>query len=129
MLTKRNSWLRAGTLALLGLGLAYGAQSFTEKEEVKVELKADFVEWKYEGTSNNLSQALDADNYSPAGSTSCGGTPQTICRISAPEDLSNPGHPDMSAAVGSSTVGADIQNSVSNPTPTINNTVKSLRSF
>jgi hypothetical protein len=53
MLTKRNSWLRAGTLAVLGLGLAYGAQSFTEKEEVKVERKADFVEWKYEGTSNN----------------------------------------------------------------------------
>ena len=39
MATKRNSWLRAGTLAVLGLGLAYGAQSFTEKEEVKIEKK------------------------------------------------------------------------------------------
>lgn len=35
MLTKTNSWLRAGALAVLGLGIAYGAQSFTEKEEVK----------------------------------------------------------------------------------------------
>ena len=125
MLKKRNSWLRTSAFAVLGLGLAYGTQSFTQK----VEKSADFVEWKYEGTSNSLSQALDADNYSPAGSAACGGTPQTICRISAPEDLSNPGHPDMSASVGSSTVGADIQNSVSNPTPTTNNTVKSLRSF
>lgn len=129
MLTKTNSWLRAGTLAVLGLGLAYGAQSFTEKKEVEVAKKADFVEWEYEGTSNNLSQALNANNYSPAGSAACGGTPQTICRISAPEDPLNPGHPDMSASVGSSTVGADIQNSVSTATPTTNSTVKNLRSF
>jgi len=35
MLTKTNSWLRAGALTVLGLGLSYSTQSFTEKEEVK----------------------------------------------------------------------------------------------
>lgn len=129
MISKGKSWLRTSALALLGMGIAYSAQSFTEKEEVNLVKRADFVEWKYEGTSNDLSQALNANNYSPAGSATCGGTPQTICRISAPEDPLNPGHPDMSAPVGSSTVSADIQNSVSTPTPTTNNTVKNLRSF
>lgn len=35
MISKGKSWLRTSALALLGLGIAYSAQSFTEKEEVK----------------------------------------------------------------------------------------------
>lgn len=130
MATKRNSWLRAGALAVLGLGLAYGTQSFTEKEEVTSVKKAVDLEWKFEGSSNHPSQSLDADNYSPAGSATCGGTPETICKISAPEDASNPGHPDMNATVSPGVTVADqISSALSSPTPTTNQTVTDLRSF
>ncbi|ULT26844.1 hypothetical protein KUH03_08465 [Sphingobacterium sp. E70] len=37
MRTTKNSWLRTSTLLLLSLGIAYGAQSFTEKDAIRVE--------------------------------------------------------------------------------------------
>lgn len=130
MATIKNNWLRTSTLILLGLVMAFGAQSFTNKEEVKVEKKANLVEWKYNGTSNNQSQSLNANNYSPAGSETCGGIEQTICKISAPEDPLNPGHPDMAANVSPGvTVADEITSSLSSPVPSTNTTVQSLRSF
>ncbi len=69
MLTKTNSWLRAGALTVLGLGLAYGAQSFTEKEEVKPTStsKVNATVWHFKGT--NSSQILQADKWEQGASS------------------------------------------------------------
>lgn len=63
MLTKTNSWLSTGALAVLGLGLAYGAQSFSEKEEVKPisTTKVSATVWRFTGT--NSSEILQADKW------------------------------------------------------------------
>jgi len=77
MLTKGNSWLRTGTLAVLGLGLAYGAQSFTEKEEVKPKstAKVTATVWRFTGT--NSSEILQASKWEqgPSSDPSCANNP------------------------------------------------------
>ena len=63
MATKRNSWLRAGVLTVLGLGLAYGAQSFTDKEEVKIE---NTVSTSLDDPTWYNNELVDSDPTNPA---------------------------------------------------------------
>ena len=77
MLTKTNSWLRAGALTVLGLGLSYSTQSFTEKEEVKPTstTKVTATVWRFIGT--NSSEILQASKWEqgPSGDPSCQNDP------------------------------------------------------
>ncbi len=129
MLTKTNSWLRTGALAVLGLGLAYGAQSFTEKEEVKVEPKTTATRANQTWYNNELvdSDPTNPANYALTPKFECGDKTEEICSISAPDNGS--GQPDMSHVQPSGqTVESEIQDATSTSIPTTNDTVLALRS-
>ena len=127
MLTKSNSWLRAGTLTVLGLGLAYGAQSFTEKEEVKVERKTTATRTNQTWYNNELvdSDPTNPANYALTPKFECGDADQEICSIKAPDNGS--GQPDMSHQVSPGvTVEDQIEDAVSSSNT--NTTVQAFRS-
>ncbi len=127
MLTKRNSWLRAGTLTVLGLGLAYGTQSFTEKEEVKVEPKTTTTRANQTWYNNELvnSDPTNPANYALTPKFECGDDDQEICSIKAPDNGS--GQPDMSHQVSPGvTVEDQIEDAVSSSNT--NTTVQAFRS-
>ncbi|MDM1295294.1 hypothetical protein HX021_13480 [Sphingobacterium sp. N143] len=127
MATKRNSWLRASALALLGLGLAYGTQSFIEKEEVKVEPNTTATRANQTWYNNELvdSDPTNPANYALTPKFECGDKTEEICSISAPDDGS--GQPDMTYVQSSgSTVESEIQDAESTLNP--NTTVQAFRS-
>ena len=137
MATIKNNWLRTSTLILLGLVMAFGAQSFNNKEEVKVEKKPAKVvtnqTWYFIGTSSD--DPTDASKYStslPSGK-SCNSAPfQTVCEIQAPANPSNSSQPDMNHLVSSSqTVEQRIEEAIQSleptETPLENETVTAFR--
>ncbi len=127
MATKRNSWLRAGVLTVLGLGLAYGAQSFTDKEEVKIE---NTVSTSLDDPTWYNNELVDSDPTNPANYAlkpkfECGDDDQEICSIKAPDNGS--GQPDMSHQVSPGvTVEDQIEDAVSSSNT--NTTVQAFRS-
>lgn len=131
MATSKKGWLRTSVLSLLGLGLAYSAQSFVNKEEVKAEpVKTTLVNqtWYFHGGATD--SRTDATKYqlSPDPEAPCGDANKEVCRISAPND--GTGKPNMSAIV---TAGQTVAQRISaafpsGSTPTTNETVQSLRS-
>lgn len=134
MATIKNNWLRTSTLILLGLVMAFGAQSFTNKEEVKPVVKPALLtqQWHFNGSSTD--SPTDASKYSLAASEPCNGEAETICRINAPANPLNPSQPDMSAiAVPASpsspaiTVGSQITAAQSSKNG--NETVLSFREY
>ncbi|MDR0262541.1 MAG: hypothetical protein LBJ04_04880 [Sphingobacterium sp.] len=127
MTYKKNSWLRASALAVLGLGIAYGAQSFTNKEEVKtqtpVSTSLDDPIWY----NNELvdSDPTNPANYALTSKFDCGEKTEEICSIKAPNNGS--GQPDMSHTVSPGvTVEDQIEDAVS--TSSTNATVQAFRS-
>lgn len=120
MATIKNNWLRAGVLAILGLGMVYGAQSFTNKEEVKVEEKPltvlDNQTWHYVSGS-----PTSASSYSSDPVAECGTGDEVICEIQAPVDPSDNTKPQMTTQVVN-----DINSALSG-TPSTNATVQSFR--
>lgn len=130
MRTAKNSWLRTSTLLLLSLGIAYGAQSFTEKEAVKGENKVlpTVIDPIWYNNELQDSDPTNPANYELSPKFECGTRTEEICSISAPDDGS--GLPDMSHEVSPGvTVQDQIEDATSTSTPTTNSTVKSLRSF
>lgn len=93
----KNYWLRAGAVVLtlmLGVFVIVGA---VEKNDTPVESKVLQSEpWEYTGIPGDSDQETDASFYNrPSGSLSCP-SGSNICGVVAPEDPSNPGHPDLS---------------------------------
>ena len=125
MATKRNIWLRAGALAVLGLGLVYGAQSFTEKE-VNVAKTASVALDDPTWYNNELvdSDPTNAANYALTPKFECGDDDQEICSIKAPNN--GLGQPNMSHQVTPGVTVADqIQDALS--TSSTNTTVQAFR--
>ncbi|MEI2273567.1 hypothetical protein OHD16_15570 [Sphingobacterium sp. ML3W] len=127
MATKRTSWLRTGTLTVLGLGLVYGAQSFTDKEKTRVEKTAttSLVDQTWYNNEIVNSDPTNPANYALTPKYECGDKTEEICSIKAPSNGS--GQPDMSHVLPSGeTVQQQIEDAVANTST--NTTVQSFRS-
>lgn len=124
-----------GTGALIA-GIIIGANAHDKKEDGKVdkEVKTILVNssWKYNGGEDD--DPHDASLYVKIEDTnpSCPGIAETVCRLNAPADPSNPSRPDMSASVttsgGTFTVAQRITSALTSPIQT-NETVDGLRAF
>ncbi|WP_286767486.1 MULTISPECIES: hypothetical protein [Sphingobacterium] len=110
----KKSWLRAGTLTLLGLGMIYGAQSFTEKEEAKEEAqKTELVGEKWFHLKNGGDQTNPADytlaNGNGNSPESCNSGDDEICSIYA-QPSSNPTQPNLATVDEEKTIMREATN-------------------
>lgn len=120
------------------VGVIQYAGATSQPEVVKKEKSVEAVkvvttdDWYFTGSST--SGATTAASYSPdeVSGKPCGTSPQTICRIDAPEDQDNPGFPDMDYLDDDGiSVAQHITNALSSlpGNPQENDVVKAFRSF
>ena len=125
-----------GTGALIA-GIIIGANAHDKKENGKVDKEVKTVlvnsSWKYNGGEDD--NPHDASLYTKITDTdpTCPGLPETVCKLNAPADPSNPSKPDMSASVttatGTFTVSQRITSALSASPIQTNETVTGLREF
>lgn len=114
MATLKKSWIRTSTLTLLGLGMIYGAQSFINKEEVKVETqKATLVGEKWFHLKNGGDETNPADyelaNGNGNSPQSCNSGDDEICSIYA-QPSSNPTQPNLATVDEDQTIMRETTN-------------------
>ncbi|RZF60246.1 hypothetical protein [Sphingobacterium corticibacterium] len=98
MATLKIKWLSAASVFTILLGAFFMVKAMDKEPIKKVTTSKKLVTqtWKFIGEEDD--DPLNASFYElDAADDPCPGLPETVCKIEAPADQSNPNLPDMNA--------------------------------
>lgn len=126
----KRSLVGVGSALTLTVAISFAVNAMGNKKEKIEPVKAEFVEWHYNGTSSD--SPTDASKYTLSAGEPCLTPQQTVCMLFAPPSPSNSAEPDMTATVTrpgqpNRTVAQRITDAVGGSTKITNETVLSLK--
>lgn len=128
---QKKSMVKLSLLTLIVAFMAFGTIAIAKTvitNETPANKTVTTEPWYFQGDDPEV-----AENYTktPVTGKPCGAATQTICEIEAPENSMNPGHPNLDAPAGSTTVLEQIQDAIRSleEEPTLNETVSSFRAL